>query len=66
MSGGQQKKEKFNSGDFVSIVSSVCAYSLTTPMDHHLHGIRAMTGSATISVPPMSNTTHETAKERGK
>lgn len=37
---------------------------LTIPMDYHLHGSRAMRGLATLSVPSMPNTTHET--ERGK
>lgn len=36
---------------------------LTIPMDYHLHGSRAMRGLATLSVPSMPNTTHETERK---
>lgn len=57
--------EKFNNGDFLSTICSVCAYCvlLTIPMDYHLHGSRAMRGLATLSVPSMPNTTHETERK---
>lgn len=57
--------EKFNNGDFLSTICSVCAYCvlLTIPMDYHLHRSRAMRGLATLSVPSMPNTTHETERK---